>query len=145
MIKHVELTKNKCLEDFLLPLSCFSSSFLFSPHRPVSPAISVLLFLYRSAQQRSSQTNKSQSSAGNQVSVCHVLSVIHKQQSTRSREDCTPTQQQDDYCRENQKRETLKGKRSDPGSSFFFSKSFALHTFYVMYILSLCFLLLLLF
>lgn len=65
---------------------------LSSLHRP---SISVLLLLGNSAQQRSSQTNKSQSSAGNQVSICHVSCV----KQWRSREYCTPTQRQDGYCK----------------------------------------------
>uniref|UniRef100_A0A669AWC0 Interferon-induced GTP-binding protein Mx n=1 Tax=Oreochromis niloticus TaxID=8128 RepID=A0A669AWC0_ORENI len=48
---------------------------------------------FANAQQRSSQTNKSQSSAGNQVSICHVSCV----KQWRSREYCTPTQRQDGY------------------------------------------------
>ena len=110
MIKHVGVAKNnKCLEVLLLPLSClFSFSFSSLCLSSSSSSTSVLLFLLRSAQQRSSQTNKSQSSAGNQVSICHVLSAVHKQPSARSREDCTPTQQQDGYCRENEKTEMLK-------------------------------------
>ncbi len=91
------------------------------------------MFLHRSAQQRSSQTNKSQSSAGNQVSVCHVLCATHKQRRTRSREHCTPTQRRDGCCRENKKREMLKLKKSHPRLLFRFSRSFALHTFYVIY------------
>lgn len=112
MIKHVRLAKNKCLEDLLLPPSCFSSllsllcAHLFPPppSSRLSPAISVLSSLHRSAQQRSSQTNKSQSSAGNQVSICRVLSVTHKQRSVRSREDRAPTRWQDG---ENTNREML--------------------------------------
>lgn len=111
----------------------FSFSFLYG--HPVSPAISVLSFLPCSAQQRSSQTNKSQSSAGNQVSVCHVLSVIHKRRSTRSREDCTPTQQQDGCCRDNKKREMMKLKRFNPRYSLIsvnplHRTHFMLYTFY---------------
>lgn len=116
---------------FFLLLSPLHSP--FPTCHPVSPAISALLFLHRSAQQRSSQTNKSQSSAGNQVNICHVLYVTHKQRSTRSREYCTPTQQQHGYCRE-EKRMMLKWKRSDPRYSFFLVNllhctHFMLHTF----------------
>lgn len=50
------------------PLSVFT---LFTPF----PVIAVVVFVHHSAQQRSSQTNKSQSSAGNQVSICHILCV----------------------------------------------------------------------
>lgn len=102
--------------------------FSFSP----SLAASIVLSPHRSAQQRSSQTNKSQSSAGNQVSICHVLSVIRKQQNTRSKTDCTPTQQ-DGSCRESK----LKWKRCDANCTFISVNLFALQIFYVMFSLGM--------
>lgn len=104
---------------------------LSSPHRP---SISVLLLLGGSAQQRSSQTNKSQSSAGNQVSICHVSCV----KQWRSREYCTPTQRQDGYCKENTK--SWNERDLVQSTLFHLSKSYALHKHYVICILPLnCF------
>lgn len=104
---------------------------LSSPHRP---SISVLLLLGGSAQQRSSQTNKSQSSAGNQVSICHVSCV----KQWRSREYCTPTQRQDSYCKENTK--SWNERDLVQSTLFHLSKSYALHKHYVICILPLhCF------
>lgn len=104
---------------------------LSSPHRP---SISVLLLLGGSAQQRSSQTNKSQSSAGNQVSICHVSCV----KQWRSREYCTPTQWQDGYCKENTK--SWNERDLVQSTLFHLSKSYALHKHYVICILPLhCF------
>lgn len=104
---------------------------LSSPHRP---SISVLLLLGGSAQQRSSQTNKSQSSAGNQVSICHVSCV----KQWRSREYCTPTQRQDGYCKENAK--SWNERDLVQSTLFHLSKSYALHKHYVICILPLhCF------
>lgn len=79
------------------PLMFFSPPLRW-PLSSLHPAVHVVSSLHHSAQQRSSQTNKSQSSATNQVSVWHVLCVAHKQRSTRSSEYCTPTQRQDGYC-----------------------------------------------
>lgn len=104
---------------------------LSSPH---CPSISVLLLLGGSAQQRSSQTNKSQSSAGNQVSICHVSCV----KQWRSREYCTPTQRQDGYCKENTK--SWNERDLVQSTLFHLSKSYALHKHYVICILPLhCF------
>lgn len=104
---------------------------LSSPHRP---SISVLLLLGGSAQQRSSQTNKSQSSAGNQVSICHVSCV----KQWRSREYCTPTQRQDGYCKENTK--SWNERDLVQSTLFHLSKSYALHKHYIICILPLhCF------
>lgn len=109
----------------------FLCVYLSSPHRP---SISVLLLLGGSAQQRSSQTNKSQSSAGNQVSICHVSCV----KQWRSREYCTPTQRQDGYCKENTK--SWNERDLVQSTLFHLSKSYALHKHYVICILPLhCF------
>lgn len=111
--------------------SSFLCVCLSSPHRP---SISVLLLLGGSAQQRSSQTNKSQSSAGNQVSICHVSCV----KQWRSREYCTPTQRQDGYCKENTK--SWNERDLVQSTLFHLSKSYALHKHYVICILPLhCF------
>lgn len=57
--------------------------------------------LQHSAQQRSSQTNKSQSSAGNQVSICHLLlcPTLTAKAWSEGKKPPTPTQELDGYCR----------------------------------------------
>lgn len=73
MKSHLWPANNKC------PVKPVTHAIVFlpSPHLFTSCPLSCLypLSVHRSAQQRSSQTNKSQSSAGNQVSICQVLSV----------------------------------------------------------------------
>lgn len=81
--------------------------------------------LQHSAQQRSSQTNKSQSSAGNQVSICHLLlcPTLTAKAWSEGKKPPTPTQELDGYCRYKERERELKWKQHK--SHFDFSKSFA--------------------
>lgn len=131
MKSHLWLANNKC------PVKPVTHAivFLSSPHLFTSRPLSCLYppSLHRSAQQRSSQTNKSQSSAGNQVSICQVLSVT--QTAAHDVEAAPHTVTAAGWLPQRKKtREMLKWKRLHPKRCFHFRRNlfFALHIFFFL-------------